>query len=147
MMRGQSLKVQLTDQHGNPITVANVMIEVHLFCNERFCYAFNGGRTNKDGNLTVTYDDLEGQRKTNGLLFLMDYNTKLEDCDSKMGLRILTQAELLLRRKNALNQFGQDPSWVSDWPSNVKVDAQPVTAELQDRITLARILCTLAETD
>lgn len=147
MKRGQSLTVQLTDQHGNPITVANVMIEVHLFCNESFCYAFNAGRTNKDGNLTVTYDDFEGQRKTNGLLFLMDYNTRLEDCDPKMGLKILTQAELLLRRKNALAQFGQDPIWVSNWPSNAKVDTQPVTAELQDRITAAKIPCTLAETD
>jgi len=145
MKLGQSIEIQLTDRNGKPIDVANIMVDVYLFYDGKFRYAFDAGRTGNGGTLTITYDHLESQRRSNGAIFLMDYNTKLDDCDAKVELRIQTQAELLEGRKNVLEQFRQEPPWAGDWPANSKVKAQPVSVELSGEITHVQIPCEVVD--
>lgn len=145
MKPGQSIEIQLMDRSGQqPVDLANVMIDVHLFYNGRFRYAFDAGRTSNAGTRIVTYDDLEGQRRRNGAMFLMDYNTKLDDCDTKIELRIRTRAELIEARKAVLEQFRREPDWASDWPANSEVKVDPVFVELQGQVTRVLVPCGLA---
>src|ERR1700722_19706698 len=111
MRPGESLHIQLSDEDGNPLPIANVYVVIHLFTRGNYRYGFEAGRTDADGRIVVTYDSLEAERRENGRMFIMDYNTPLEDCDSVSTLLVYPEQELRERRKRGLRSFLQEPNW------------------------------------
>lgn len=89
MRHGQSIEIQLVDSYGKPLLLSNVIVALRFFTKGNYRYAFNIGRTNDIGRITVSYNDIEKQRSRNAEEYLMDYNTKLEDCDSTIRVVIL----------------------------------------------------------
>ena len=81
MKPDQSLEIQLSDHADQPVNLGNVVVEIHFFTGGRYRYAFKVGRTDDAGHLSISYREIERLRGENAVENLMDYNTKLEDCD------------------------------------------------------------------
>lgn len=107
MRPGSILDIQLSSGHGVPLAISNVIIEVAFLQGGRERYRFDAGETDVDGNLSVSYDRFENIRKDNQSFALMDYNTKLEECDPILVVRVPTMAELH-QRLDALNKWFPD---------------------------------------
>jgi len=65
------------------VTRFQTMVDFSFFTKGAFRYRFGIGRTNSAGQLTVSYHDVEMIRTQNAQFDLMDYNTRLEECDAK----------------------------------------------------------------
>ena len=135
MRPGQSIRIRLKDREGNVVALKSVLIHIEFFMHGSYRYGFAAGRTDHEGRLVVSYGDLEEQRRRYSLTNLMDYNTRLEDCDPTVNLSILSEEELCSRRQKAAQAYGKDPEWAKTWPSNAQVQAQATTVELSYPIT------------
>ena len=140
MRAEQLLQIQLTDRENQPLLAANILIDVQFFVAGRLRYTFVAGRTASSGNLVVTYDDLEAMRRDMAQLFLMDFNTRLEDCDPTVNLKIPSQGSLITRHDNALRSYQKAPRWAEDWPSNSEVKADGISVELHDDVARVDIV-------
>jgi len=130
MKPGQTINIQLTSGDGKPLPIGDVLVLVNLFTGGRYRYGFIAGRTDERGRLNISYDDIEMLRRTNAKEFLMDYNTKLEDCDPLVQIVVPSQEDLLARKERVFENFGRTPDWAVTWPSNAKVKAQESTVKL-----------------
>jgi hypothetical protein len=130
MRQGDSLHIQLSEAQGSPLTIANVYVVIQLFTRGNYRYGFMAGHTDAAGRIVVTYDSLEEQRRENSAMFIMDYNTQLEDCDPVAKLVVYSEQDLRAKRSKALKTFGNEPSWATPWPSNALVEVTPLTIQL-----------------
>jgi hypothetical protein len=145
MKPAQSIQIQLVNGNGKPLHLGNVKLEIHFFTHGNFRYAFGVGLTDEKGYLKTSYSDVEKERREDSEYNLMDYNTKLDDCDSTVKIVILSGQELRERNEKALRYFDKPLDWAKNWPSNSKVKTQPVSVELRDQITHVQIPCELAD--
>jgi hypothetical protein len=139
MERSQSIDIQLVGPNGKPAAVSNVMIDLSFFTKGNFRYRLGIGRTDDSGRLRVTYAEVEAVRQRNAEFDLMDYNTKLEQCDSRVDINIDSEDELRKRYKNALRSYAEPPQWAKPWPSNASVRSQKKTVELNSPTTCVEI--------
>lgn len=139
MKPDQSIDVQLVDESGKPAAIYNVMINLSFFTKGNYRYGFSVGRTNLEGKLVVSYTDVEAIRQSNASYDLMDYNTRLEECDSRVEIVIDSENELRQRYDSVLRSYGRAPTWASHWPSNAAVLAQKKLVELAGPMTRVEI--------
>jgi hypothetical protein len=140
MKPGQSIQIQLTDEERRPLPIGNVMVQLELFTKGNYRYGFEAGRTDESGRLIVSYDDVEERRRRCSQQNLMDYNTRLEECDPTIRIVILPEQELLLRQQKVLQSYGREPDWAAFWPSNARVKAQEQAVELTGQVVKVEIL-------
>ena len=105
MNAAAGFEIQLVDESGDPFALSNVSLEVTFFTNRRERYRFDVGASGSDGKLSVPYEKLDSIRKDNQAIALMDYNTKLEDCDDEILVRIPPLDELRNRLDAAKKWF------------------------------------------
>src|ERR1700734_1273658 len=113
MKPGQAIHVQLSDVNGKPLAIENILVEIHLFTTGNYRYGFEAGRTDANGQIVVTYQDLETQRQENGAFFIMDYNTPLEDCDPVAKFVVPAEYELRRRQQEVIKVFGKEPTFAT----------------------------------
>lgn len=141
MNPNQSIHIQLEDGKGQPLRMRNVLFAIHFFTGGKYRFGFMAGRTDETGESEISYADVEKLRSENAKLFLMDYNTRLEDCDPTVRITIPSERQLR-DAVDAASKFKIDsPDWVRDWPQNSKVEAGPQMVELSDPVTNTRIVC------
>lgn len=124
MKPGQTINIQLTTGDKKPLPIRNVLVLINLFTGDKYRYGFVVGRTDESGKLNVSYDDIEKLRRDHAQEFLMDYNTKLEQCDPLVQIIVPSEEELLARKQRVVENYGQIPDWAVIWPSNANVRAQ-----------------------
>lgn len=107
MKPGSALDIFLNGGAGANVTTSNVEVDVTFFCSGRERYNFTAGMTDVHGRISASYDHFESIRRENQRYALMDYNTKLEDCDSEIVIRVPSGAELE-QRVEALQQWYPD---------------------------------------
>ena len=117
MNTGPSVTVQLIDG-GSTLHLEGALVECQLFCKGVLRYCFMVGRTDSQGALSFSFDDIERIRRRRGLESLMDYNTPLEDCDSTVKIVVPSQERLRQQTQQALASYGAVPDWAVPWPSN-----------------------------
>ena len=78
-----------------------------FLCGGRERYRLDAGKTDVHGHITAPYDLFDSIRRDNQSFALMDYNTKLEDCDSVVLVYAPTVNELG-QRLNALKKWFPD---------------------------------------
>lgn len=130
MKPNQSIDLQLVDSNGEHAAIPNVMIELSFFTKGNFRYRLGVGRTDASGRLIVSYVEVETLRQRNAEFDLMDYNTKLKDCDPLVEVIIDSEDELRERYKKVLRSYGEPPPWAKNWPSNANVRGQRKSVEL-----------------
>lgn len=144
MLPEQSIEVQLTDMQGAPLPLSDVLLQVMFFTSGRWRYTFDAGATDASGAATIDYASIENQRIENGKFALMDYNTKLEECDLEVKIHVLTGKD-----------FEQRLSAVQSWypdnlpklerqiaeSNNLKIECEDAVVGLRDHITKARVTC------
>jgi hypothetical protein len=143
MKSGQSIELQLVDENCQPLQLGNVMIDIHLFLGGDLRYRFIAGRTTKEGKLSISYEDLDHTRKDMGEMYLMDFNSPLDDCDPLVRVLIYSERELIERRDKAMNAHHKTPAWAEVWPSNSKLRAEPVSIEILGQVTHVQMPCRL----
>lgn len=139
MKPGQSIHIQLLDETGAPLPAENIIVHIEFFTNGNYRYGFEAGRTDKKGRLVVSYDELEHRRLSLSSEFLMDYNTKLDECDPIIKIVILSEEELRSRQRKVLRFYGTEPDWAKAWPSNARIKAESKTVDLANQVTTVDI--------
>lgn len=130
MTHDQSIDVQLVNAAGQPVGIADVIVEIHFFTGGRFRYGFKVGRTDGSGLVRASYADIERLRRKNAEENLMDYNTALDACDPTVRLIVPSEAELRKQHDNAMRFYQQPPTWARPWPANGRVKPAEGDAEL-----------------
>jgi hypothetical protein len=107
MNPGNILEIQLQDSKHGPILMSDVSVDVVFFCGGRERYRFDAGTTDAQGHVMAPYELFETIRKDNQSFAVMDYNTRLEDCDPVVVVRAPTLDELS-QRLNAVKTWFPD---------------------------------------
>jgi hypothetical protein len=137
----QSIYIQLVQTQEQPLRLGGVLISIEFFTKGNLRYTFNAGRTDEMGTLKLTYLCFERLRCDNAKFFLMDYNTKLEECDSVVRITIATDSQLRSQFENATKAFNKSPEWANVWPSNAQIESMPRNVELIGPITEVTVTC------
>jgi hypothetical protein len=142
MKLDQSVEIQLINDRGEPASIGNIVVEVHFTTNGNYRYGFKVGRTDELGSLKVTYADVERERHSNAETNLMDYNTRLEECDPTITITIPSERNLREQYDNAMRFYQAPPLWSKEWPSNSQVKRVQESFELTGHLTSVRIQTT-----
>jgi hypothetical protein len=143
MNPGQKVFIQLVSEKGEPVVPDNVLVDIDLYTVGNFRYKFIIGRTDQAGQLNFTYSDVEKLRLDNAHYFLMDYNTRLEECDPTIRISVPSEHELKARNENAVRSFHKSPEWAAHWPSNGKIVTQAKSVKLAAETTRVELVCVL----
>jgi hypothetical protein len=119
MNHGQSIAIQLVDDDGKRLKLSDVLVEVHFFTKGDYRYGFKIGRTDDNGYLCVSYSEIEATRRHHREDNLMDFNTKLEDCDPMVKVVAPSRQNLQEQYDSAVRFYRAPPSWAKTWPANV----------------------------
>jgi hypothetical protein len=141
MKTNQTISIQLTNAEDQPLAVGDVLVEIHFFTKGLARYAFKAGRTNELGTLNISYVDIEKLRLQNASFFLMDYNTRLEECDSKIRITIPSERELQSAFEESKRLFGESPAWARVWPANARIESISREIDLIGTITGLKLFC------
>lgn len=95
-------------------------LDLRFYINERFRYSFSLSPTDAHGVSRTTFQALEEQLDANRQLFLMDYNTALTDCDTRVGVAVPTVDELS-ERNAAREKWWAEESAAEDTTANWRV--------------------------
>ena len=110
MNRDFSIQIQLADAMRCVLGLADVSIDAVVYMEGRVRYRFASGKTNAQGRLTVTFDELERSRLKNQAYSLMEYNTRLEECDTRISFVVPSLKELKERQAALEKWFPDDVS-------------------------------------
>jgi hypothetical protein len=105
---GTTLRIQVVDSNLRPLSLGGVIVNVLFFVRGTERYRFDAGETAADGSLVVTYDGMEAIRQENQKSALMDYNTRLDDCDDAIVVGAASKSELDARLKSLEKWFLDD---------------------------------------
>lgn len=119
--------------------IGNVLVSLHFFTKGNYRYGFQIGRTDDAGRISVSYDDVESLRRKDAQDNLMDYNTKLEDCDPSVAVVIPSQEELRQQYDNAMRFYKAPPEWATAWPENARLRAQERLFDMSASVTTIKI--------
>jgi hypothetical protein len=143
MKPDQSIEIQLSGRTDQPVSLGNVVVEIHFFTGGRYRYAFKVGRTDEAGHLSIPYREIERVRRENAVENLMDYNTKLEDCDPTVKIVVPSEGQLRQQYDRAVRAYQQPPAWAAVWPSNGKVLAEDKSIQLAEPVNQVRVSVSL----
>jgi hypothetical protein len=141
------LDIQLVDEAHQALRLGRVSIDVIFFLKGRERYRFDAGCTNDDGKLMAPYRLFEDVRKDNQAFALMDYNTKIEECDADVIVRA-PEIDELQQRLTALTKWFPDRALsmleVLKVTNNGRIQAAEKRVRLGDEIpTQVKITSTL----
>lgn len=102
------LEIQLANQAEDILNFADVSLDILLYVNGQQRYRFDAGETNRFGQLSVGYEQLELKRAENQKFALMDYNTPLMSCDEKISIVVPSMADLRARFEAVEKWFPAD---------------------------------------
>lgn len=143
MRPGQKIQIQLIDDSGRPVPIANVLPEVRLFYRgrtERHRYAFKTWATDSEGRCEIRYEDLEDLRHLLGSADLMDFNTPLTECGPLVEVRIPSEDEFQEMKRGPWRRSWWRPAWLTDWPANGQLEpVEPRRVKLEGRVTRVEI--------
>jgi hypothetical protein len=147
MKKGEVLKVQLVNRMGKHIRIARVSVDVVFYVQGNERYRFDAGRTGSSGVCVAAYRMFESGRVKNQKLLLMDYNTRLEDCDPEVLIHVPPLSELKARYNAVKKWFpaSAPQRWLRLRTSNnARIVAEDVRAKLSGRSTTSvQIACEL----
>jgi hypothetical protein len=145
MNRVEGLNIQLIDANRQTAPVANVIVDVAFFVERRQCYQFYAGRSDLNGRIEARFDYFDHERRSNATENLMDYNIKIEDCDSQVQLHIPSLDELLSRLQAVKKWYPQCAHALVNrltGCTNGIVNADDVTVELErGTMTNVKLTC------
>lgn len=119
MQPGQKIEIQLLDDGGRRVRLANVLVNVTFYTSGHLRYVFDLRPTLPSGITGADFAELDTQRKENGLYSLMDYNTPLTACDQEVEASVPGEAQLRKRRQGIEEWNSRTvPSWLLKWPVN-----------------------------
>jgi hypothetical protein len=135
MKPNQSIEIQLVLGNNKPLQMENIIVEVHFFQHERHRFGFKVGRTDNHGRLNISYAEIEKIRFKNAKENLMDYNSKLDECDRGVKIVIPSESQLLDQYQNAVQSYLQSPEWAKVWPSNSRIKEKEIIAMVDGDLT------------
>ena len=97
MNEANLLSIQLVSHDGNRVEIAGVELDIRFYVQGRIRYTFLLGRTDDKGTVCTHLSDIEQQLQENRRIFLMDYNTGLDECDSVVGIFVPSPEEIARR--------------------------------------------------
>jgi hypothetical protein len=140
MNPGQIINLNLKSGENKQALITNVLLQIHLFTRGNYRYGFVLGKTDENGQLNISYADIENLRHDSSLEFLMDYNTPLIHCDPYVVVIVRSNEDLLTMKRDALENFDQIPDWAISWPSNSNEKTIKVNIDLTKPVLDALIL-------
>lgn len=96
MRPGQSIQIRVMDRSTQDAPVPGLLLAITFMLSGRARYSFCLPASDSRGNISITYDYCEQERVENSRIFLMDYDTRLEECDSQFRLTLRSASELTL---------------------------------------------------
>ena len=91
------VNVQLVDENSRALAISNVLLNIIFYTSGVIRYSFSAGKTDRSGSCLIRFSDITEEWLENRQLFLMDYNTPLQDCDEEIGI-LSPSAEDLFNR-------------------------------------------------
>lgn len=119
--------------------IEGVLLEICFFRGGNYRYGFVVGRTDNEGCLKISFDDIERCRLKNARENLMDYNTPLEDCDPTIRIAAPSDQQLRELAKNAMHFYSNPPGWAKPWPANGQIKAVEEEVALVGNTTTVRL--------
>ena len=135
MQPGQKIEIQLADELGRRVRLANVLPTITFFLGGHRRYVFDLAPTGADGRTLVGFDELNTRRLEAGLTSLMDFNDSLTCLDAEVEISISSESELRerVRGMDEWNHWTR-PTWILKWPVNGCLAAvEPKQAVLVER--------------
>ena len=145
----QTILVQLVDKSGGSLHLPGVYVDVEFYTRGNYRYGFRLSPTNDNGELHIDYGMVEGKRAEGARIFLMDYNTPITDCDSRIKIYVPAAEELKKAHEGIGRWFdGRTPAYAAGWltANNAKIKAKEVFSELQNGETLVQVPCEVIST-
>lgn len=105
---GAELKVELVRLDGIALALANVALDINFYVSGVKLYSFSAGETDAKGVCSMNYQHVFEQWLENRRLFLMDYNTPLQDCDDEVGIWAPSATELDRRLSAVKRWYGKN---------------------------------------
>lgn len=102
------INIRLVNERGVAIPLEKVIFDINLYVSGILRYSFDGGATDSEGQCTIELDDLTRQWLEKRKLFLMDYNTPLQECDDVVGILAPSATELASRLSSVEKWFPGD---------------------------------------
>ena len=142
----QTLIIRFVDDRGKPLLLADIYIDLSFFIQGQYRYGFRFGPTDRQGKLRITYRDVEAERTQAAKLFLMDYNTPLDDCDDCLKVKIPSADELKEAYEWKTKWFADEASedakgWLN--AANAKIKANETSVKLHGTETIASVPCSV----
>lgn len=136
-------QIQLADINGDPIELANVVIDAVLYLQGRVRYQFCIGETDAHGRLSVNFDVLEKLRQDNQAFSIMDYNTELHECDSHVSFAVPSLLELQQRQAAMEKWFTENTSRpnVASHSNNANLSCSSIYVDSSEVAEQVLLLC------
>ena len=149
MGRGQAIEIQLVDERGRRVRLANVLLTVAFFEKCHRYYVFDLRPTGRDGRTSTSFTELDTRRLEAGLTSLMDFNVPLTELEGAVQISVPSEADLR-QRLVAMEHWDHwaRPAWVLKWPVNgVLAQVEPKRVELAGAVTRLEIPVSLPTDD
>jgi hypothetical protein len=119
MREGQAILVRVQDPTDRWRPVPDVILQIALFKDGKRRYAFSLPPSSPEGIVRATYLDLEKMRLENSRLFIMDYNTPLDECDDVFSVVLRPERDLVRAIDSILrNKWNNMESIVHEYGSS-----------------------------
>lgn len=144
MKKGDVITAQLVDHRDAPIHLSGVEVTLSLFMRGQHRYSFGFGPTNEQGRLTITYDDVERERRASLAQQPWDYKTLLEECDPRVTLSVRSGDELAKAIDTARDwNAGVLPTELAWWTAsqNGRIQCAAVDVDVLDGAIDVAIAC------
>lgn len=140
------IEVQLTDDNGHALELGNVSVDATLYTQGRVRYRFFLGKTDARGRIFVTFDGLEKLRLRNQAFSIMDYNTRLQECDSRISFIVPSLDELRKRQAAIEKWFPEDVSKSGDVgeSNNGKLRCQDLDVDVRKSAEQVSLVCSFS---
>ena len=99
----EKIRIRVIDSYTHE-SISNIVVSIKLFANHKSDYVFILPISDKSGIIEFTRKWLNEEIQKERNLFIMDYSSDLDDCRSKIELRIL-DVESLKKAINAMNMY------------------------------------------
>jgi hypothetical protein len=142
----QTLVIQIGNELGKPLLLLGIYIDVEFYISGQHRYGFRFGPTDHNGRLRITYSDVETKRAIEAKIFLMDYNTPLDDCDDCLKVKIPSADELKKAYEWNTKWFADKASedakgWLN--AANGKIKANETSVKLHGIETIVSVPCSV----
>ena len=145
MQPNQKIEIQLVDEQGRNVRLANVLPTITFFDKGHRYYVFDLRPTGPDGRTVADFSELDTRRSEAALTSLMDYNVPLTALDGTVQVSVSSESELR-QQLVAMEKWNHwtRPAWVLRWPANgCLAPVQPKRVELNGPVTHVEITVSL----